>query len=309
MSTRQRPLSLIGMIAFSTLTPLFFASQGALAAADPQPPATESLGAQVSHLPWVHGPSTLRIDGNSDLKIPAGYEALPPPHGKRFLALIGNLVSERDDRDYILQPEARDKDWFMDFSYADSGHVDDTDQIDAGKLLDGVREHSIEENKERREAHLAELNLLGWQTPPHYDQQLHRLEWAYKFKSSEGDLITNLNTRVLTRTGYYRVLMVGDVETYATDRQEFNQALTSIPGNRYSDYKTGDKMAKYGLMGLIGGGAAAIAVKTGLVGAAIAFIVKIGSALLGSKAMVAVIGAFAVAWKGLKGFFSRKKEK
>lgn len=62
-------------------------------------------------------------------------------------------------------------------------------------------------------------------------------------------------------------------------------------------------------MRLIGGGAAAVAVKTGLVGVVITFIVKLGSALFSSKAIVAVIGFFALLWTRLKGMFSRKNDK
>jgi len=193
-----------------------------------------------------------------------------------------------------------------------SGHVSDTDTIDAAELLGPMAAHSVEENKERKAAHLPQLFLAGWQTPAHYDQQTYRLEWAYQFTTDDGSLITNLNTRVLTRTGYYRVLMVGSVDSYGADRDEFNNALTSLQptsGNCYSDFKSGDKLADYGLMGLIGGGAAAVAVKTGLVGVVITFIVKFGSALFSSKAIVAVIGFFALLWRRLKGMFSRKNDR
>ncbi|WP_025841854.1 DUF2167 domain-containing protein [Asaia platycodi] len=266
----------------------------------------------INSLPWIHGPATIRTEGSSGLKIPTGYEGLSPPNGKKFLALLGNLVSTSDNEGYIFQPEAKDKDWFLDFHYVNSGHVSDTDTIDAAELFGSMAAHSAEENKERKAAHLPQLFLAGWQAPPHYDQQTHHLEWAYQFRTDDGSLITNLNTRVLTRTGYYRVLMVGNVDSYGADRDEFNNALTSLQptsGNCYSDFKSGDKLAEYGLMGLIGGGTAAVAVKTGLVGVVITFIVKFGSALFSSKAIVAVIGFFALLWRRLKGMFSRKNDR
>jgi uncharacterized membrane-anchored protein len=48
---------------------------------------------------------------------------------------------------------------------------------------------------------------------------------------------------------------------------DFKGTLTGfeyVPGKRYAEYKPGDKIAKYGLAALVTGGAAAIAVKTGL---------------------------------------------
>jgi uncharacterized membrane-anchored protein len=60
-------------------------------------------------------------------------------------------------------------------------------------------------------------------------------------------------------------------------------------GQRYAEYREGDKLAKYGLAALIAGGAAAVAVKTGLFASLI---------LLFKKAwkLVAVAIAAVVAW-------------
>jgi len=282
-------------------------------AANQQVPAHEAPAPpQPTRLPWIHGPAITRIEGGSDMRIPAGFELLVPPDGKKLLALMGNPTTASDDRAYILQPEDAGQDWFMEFSYRDAGHVDDTDTIDADKLLAMMSKYSLEDNEVRKARHLPALDLVGWQTTPRYDPQTHRLEWAYRYKTHTDDLISNLHTRVLTRTGYYRVLMVGDVATYDEDMKAFNTALTflhPLPGNRYSDFETGDKLARYGLMGLMGGGAAALAVKTGLAGGALALIVKIGSALLSSKAIVAVIAFLALLWARLKSLFSRRKGK
>ncbi|GBR07833.1 DUF2167 domain-containing protein [Asaia siamensis] len=285
------------------------------ALADTPPDKTEatpnSLGQQIASLPWTHGPAAVHVNGGSVFDVPAGYEMLTPPFGKKFLALVGNLVDESDSMSYIMQPEAQDKSWFMELRYSPSGYVRDTDKIDAKELLESMRQTSIETNKARREAHLSGLTLLGWQLEPHYDQQLHRLEWAYKFRDDDGSLITNLNTRILTRGGFYRVMLVSDVETFLSDRTDFNTALQGLQpttGNRYSDYKAGDKIAEYGLMGLIGGGAAAVAIKTGLAGAALAFIAKIFGALGAKGLFAAIFGFFAVLWTSVKNLFARKKQ-
>ena len=37
-----------------------------------------------------------------------------------------------------------------------------------------------------------------------------------------------------------------------------------ISGERYSEWRTGDKIAEYGLAGLVAGGAAAVLIKSGL---------------------------------------------
>jgi uncharacterized membrane-anchored protein len=71
---------------------------------------------------------------------------------------------------------------------------------------------------------------------------------------------------------------------------EFKGTLSGFeytPGQRYAEYKPGDKVAKYGLAALVTGGAAAIAVKTGL------WKVILGAAVAGWKFVAAaVVGLF-----------------
>jgi uncharacterized membrane-anchored protein len=58
-------------------------------------------------------------------------------------------------------------------------------------------------------------------------------------------------------------------------------------GERYAEYRSGDKLAKYGLAALITGGAAAVAVKTGLFASLILFFKK--AAKLVILAVLAVV--------------------
>src|SRR5262245_63124781 len=66
-------------------------------------------------------------------------------------------------------------------------------------------------------------------------------------------------------------------------------------GERYAEYRSGDKLAKYGLAALITGGAAAVAVKTGLF-ASLILLFKKGAKLI----VVAVVAVIA----GIKKLFS-----
>ena len=53
-----------------------------------------------------------------------------------------------------------------------------------------------------------------------------------------------------------------------------------ISGEKYAEYRPGDKLAKYGLAALITGGAAAAAVKLGLFGYLALFFKKIGKLVI-----------------------------
>ena len=60
-------------------------------------------------------------------------------------------------------------------------------------------------------------------------------------------------------------------------------------GERYAEYRQGDKLAKYGLAALIAGGAAAVAVKTGLFASLILLLKK-------AWKLVVIAVAAIVAW-------------
>jgi uncharacterized membrane-anchored protein len=93
---------------------------------------------------------------------------------------------------------------------------------------------------------------------------------------------------------------VADPDDLASAIADFKSTLTGfsyVPGQRYAEYKSGDKVAQYGLAALVTGGAAAIAVKTGF------WKVIVGAAVAGWKFIAA--GAVAV-FGGLARRFKRQ---
>jgi hypothetical protein len=76
----------------------------------------------------------------------------------------------------------------------------------------------------------------------------------------------NYNIRLLGRAGVMNAVLVSDPTALENDIRAFKTTLAGFsfdPGERYSEYRAGDKIAEYGLTGLIVGGAAAAAAKTG----------------------------------------------
>jgi uncharacterized membrane-anchored protein len=70
-------------------------------------------------------------------------------------------------------------------------------------------------------------------------------------------------------------------------------------GEDYSSFRAGDKVAEYGLIALVAGGAGAVAAKTGLLSAVVVFFKK------GAKLIVVGVAALAAF---LKKLFSGKKD-
>ncbi|MEM9333806.1 MAG: DUF2167 domain-containing protein [Pseudomonadota bacterium] len=188
-----------------------------------------------------------------------------------------------------------DERWFALFSYEDTGHVEDDEDIDADALLDSIRAGTEVGNEERRRRGWAEMNIVGWQSKPAYSDQTNRLSWAILAESA-GEEIVNYNTRLLGRTGVISAVLVAEPAILDTSIAEFETLLEGFaynPGQTYAEYKPGDKLATYGLAALVTGGAA-VAVTKGL-----------NSGTL--KAIgLAILAGFAFLWGRIKRLFRGK---
>jgi uncharacterized membrane-anchored protein len=220
-----------------------------------------SIATQIRNLGWKVGPSEGKIAGRATIAIPANYRFLGAADTSKFLTLMRNLPRTES---YTFAPD--DLDWFAIFDFEDTGYIKDDEKIDADAVMQSLKEGNARGNEERKRRGYPALTLDGWFVPPHYDTGTKRLEWATKL-SSEGGVSVNYRIRILGRAGVMSAVLVSDPDSLDKDIRVFKTALNDFSfdqGQRYSEYRQGDKIAEYGLTGLIVGGAAAAAAKTGL---------------------------------------------
>ena len=254
-----------------------------------------ALTAELKKLNWQSGPTQGRIADKAVIEVPQGYVFLNERDTSRFLELNGNPPR---DGHYLFAPESID--WFAVFGFDASGYVKDDEKIDADQLLQTLKKSDGPENEERKRLGLEALYTEGWQVPPHYDADTRRLEWGMRLRTARGHYVVNYSSRLLGRSGVMRAILVSDPSTLEADTQQFKAALKQfayVPGERYAEFKAGDKVAAYGLGALIVGGAAAVASKKGFWAALIAF-------LGAGWKLVVGLGVAALAWLG--SLFKRK---
>jgi uncharacterized membrane-anchored protein len=282
----------LGCSLISFALPGFAEDQPAAAQADPN----AALRKQLSELNWIHGPKDVPLFGNAKLQVPAGYIFLNPADTAKFATITHNISGGNE---YFLAPD--DLHWGAHFSFQDDGYVKDDEKIDAAALLNNIQTNTTAANKIRRERGWDEMEVVGWQTPPHYDTQTNRLEWAIIGKDLKSNTeIVNFNTRILGRGGVMSAVLVAEPDSLTAATDEFKSTISGfeyVLGQRYAEYKPGDKVAKYGLAALVTGGAAAIAVKTGL------WKVILGGLVAGWKFIVAAVVAL---FAGISKRFKRK---
>lgn len=212
------------------------------------------------------------------------------------MKLYGNLLTEWEQG--YIEPLDENEMWFLVFEYEDSGHVkdDEADDLDADAIMKSFKDSDEAANAERKSLGYPDLNTKGWLVPPYYNDETHNLEWALLLESG-GEEVVNYNIRLLGREGIMHVTVVTGVEEFEDVRKQVPAILSGFafnPGRTYAEYKEGDKLADYGLMALLGAGAA---------GAAIGIFSKFGKVII---AAIVAAGAGVLAF--IRKLFGRNKQ-
>lgn len=214
----------------------------------------------IDKLKWQFGPSTQSIDGKANLKIPSEYAFLDKEESKKYSELAHNPTDGRDSMFF------GDK-WEAYFHFEPVGYVKDDETLDADELLKQFKEGTRVGNEERKKKGWATVELDGWYLKPHYDKEKKLLEWAFLGTNSvTKNQVINYCTRILGRTGVMEVTLVSSPDNFSQAIVDFKEKLNGFEfnaGEKYTEFKQGDKVAEYGLAALILGGAAAVATKKG----------------------------------------------
>lgn len=252
-------------------------------------PAEQDLGRQISALGWLKPGSTGSVGGKAEFKASDKYSFLSAADTDKFLQLNGNPPPGDS---YTIAPTQGS--WFGILSFADEGYIKDDEQIDAEALLKQLKEQNVASNERKRQQGYPTMTLDGWAIPPRYDSASKRLEWGTRFISdADKQPVVNVSTRILGRSGYTSAVLVTSPATLEADLADFKSALKDfdyVSGEKYSEWKQGDKVAAIGLGALVVGGAAAVASSKG-----------------GLKGILLAVAAGAAAlWAGVKKLFGRK---
>lgn len=227
---------------------------------------------------------------NATLNIPADFYYLDPEDTKTVIVDIwGNPAGAADGVLGMIFPAkyapTEVEAWGSLVEYSNDGYISDLDAAttDYDELLQTLKQSVAESNIEREKQGFSPITLVGWASAPRYDQSAHALHWARDliFGNEQGASHTlNYSVRLLGREGVVQYNFVADL----AQLEEIKAAIPTViklvqfdKGKSYDDYQQGDKLAAYGLAGVIAAGAGAkVAAKVGLLALALAFLKKGG---------------------------------
>lgn len=222
------------------------------------------------------GPATITLVDQATLDLPRGMAFIPKAEAYRWSRSVGNTPGA--DQIGIVTTLGKEE-WIVSVRWVPDGYVRDDEARDMkpDEVLANLRDGAEEANKDRSARGFPELELTGWVQPPSYDAATHQLQWALgvQRKGQPDASSINLNTRALGRDGYLSLNLVTSRNEIAQYRPVAGKLLAGLQyneGKRYGDFNgSTDRIAEYGLLGLIG---VVAAKKLGLIALAGVFVLK-----------------------------------
>lgn len=235
------------------------------AAAEPEISLYEMLGLE-------DGPTLGKMKRIAEIDVPEGFIFTGPEGTETTMKAFGNLT-DGSEMGFIAPANYFDEgvdSWFIVFEFAEVGYVkdDEKDALDADAMFQQMKEGEKYSNQARQEAGFGTMHLQRFVVEPNYNETTQNLEWALEFLSQpENHLVVNHNIKILGRKGYMQATLVCSPDKLQDFLPEARDVLTGFgfqEGQTYAEYRKGDKIAEYGLTGLVVGGGLALAAKSGL---------------------------------------------
>ncbi|MCI4589446.1 DUF2167 domain-containing protein [Sphingobium sp. BYY-5] len=294
---------------------LIGATPGTLLAQQPAPSAEQrAYEAKIKDMLQRQQPQTGDIalpEAKATLRLGKDYYYLDAKAAREVIVdAWGNPAAQADGVLGLVFPAGKtfmDEDaWGAVITYDQSGYVKDDDaaSTDFDALMTEMKSGEADRNKERTEAGYPPVHLAGWAERPTYDRAHHSVIWARDIRFgdvAEGTL--NYDVRLLGRHGVLSLNMISTMSHLSEVKAaaaKFGGSVTFDQGARYADFIPNvDKVAEYGIGGLVAAGAGLLAAKKlGFLALMLAF---------GKKLLLPIILVFGVGWRWIKGRLGRGK--
>lgn len=199
---------------------------------------------------WTVGPAKVKIGSVAELTVPPGYKFADAETARIHMREMKNPVSQHLAG--MLSPVSGG--WFVILENVDFGYVPNAaqSQLDPAALLATLRSRSEQQNRGRAKQKLSTVTSVDWQVEPRFDADKNILEWAVKAQGA-GEGVMNHTVRMLTRLGALDLTAVMPLRSFVdlAPLNQLAQGITISEGQRYADYKAGDKVSEGGLAEMV----------------------------------------------------------
>lgn len=260
---------------------LLFACLGLLAfclAAHAKVPQNEAeREAAVKALTWRNGESLTLPVSRGTLKAPDTISQLVGGDATSLWEILNAAEAPPGTEAALFEPKTEALVFYQKIS---DGYVrlDDWNEVDADAMLKSVSEATEAGNATRQKAGLTAIHVVGWLERPHLDRATNTVHWSFEATDEKHGSLVNSVALVLGRDGFEKLTWIGNKDDLGKGLLKTAQASFTFPsGGLYADFKAGDKVAEYGIAGLVAAVLGVkLATKLGLLAAALVFAKKFG---------------------------------
>ena len=223
----------------------------------PVPPSTQEPD-------WISGPNKADLGDVATIEVPEKYRFTGPKGARLLLQRMRNPVPQ--NLAGIVAPVSGK--WWVVLAFSEVGYVKDVNRatrIDAPAVLQAVRDQIIPQNSLRMRQGVAPISSVDWAIQPVLDTNRCTLEWALRAETRT-EKIVNLRSETESRGVVNHTIrligrrMVLDATAVQQDQgdnfiplKELVEHVSFKQGERYSDFRNGDKIATLRLEQLIVG--------------------------------------------------------
>lgn len=195
---------------------------------------------------WISGPTTMSVGDYADIQVPQGYRWVDGQAARAVLESQNNPVP--DDLIGVLAPDSGK--WWAVVEFTPNGYLKDPKEFTTPVA---VKYAETALNDQRAKQGLSSITSMDWQSKPAYDAQAQSLSWSLQVQTPSSKA---LDQRMVL-LGRHGILQITAVQPYPfTDAPSLKQLASNVAfkdGERYSDYQSGDKIARVGMAELITG--------------------------------------------------------
>ncbi len=212
-----------------------------------------------------YGTGEIKLEGDlAILRLPPGYRYLDEGQTEKVLTEMWGNPKGSKTLGMVLAPDITPlmrNSWAVIIEYTEDGYVkdDEAGSLDYDKLLKQMQKATEDANGARSKDGYAPMHLKGWAEKPYYDKETHKLHWAKElFVDGDHGSSLNYNIRILGRKGVLVLNAISAMSGFPTVKEGIKPIEAAVDfqdGSKYSEFNPKlDKMATYGIGGLIAGG-------------------------------------------------------
>lgn len=237
------------------------------------PKTDQEWNAKVSKLKWKTGPGYIsHKKAKASIYFNKEYWVLEGEDARQILYWNNGLEIPTD-----IYAENVEKGYYYDFEFSDSGliKIDDWEKINANDFIKEKRETAKQNNPSRQAKGLSTITNIKWNEKPTLDRQNNQVYYSLLVTWSDGQQSIDSKILTLGRRGYTTITLVSSPESYSPALlKSMSKNYQYGKNEKYTDWKSGDKVAALGIGALLASSLGLKAVKPGLLAVILGFLKK-----------------------------------